>query len=46
MPELDGVEAMPRIGAEATGVKFIVPTTADTDEYICGAIEAEARRRT
>ena len=43
MPELDGMEAMPRIGAEATDVKFIVPTTSDTDEYICDAIEAEAK---
>ncbi len=34
---------MPRIGAEATDVKFIVPTTSDTDEYICDAIEAEAK---
>ena len=43
MPELDGVEAMRRIGAEATDVKFIVLTTFDTDEYIFDAIEAGAK---
>ena len=43
MPELDGVEAMRRIGAEMTDVKFIVLTTFDTDEYIFDAIEAGAK---
>ena len=43
MPELDGVEAMRRIGAEASSVKFLVLTTFDNDEYIFDAIEAGAR---
>ncbi len=43
MPELDGVEAMRRIRAEDSVVKFIVLTTFDTDEYIFDAIEAGAR---
>ena len=43
MPELDGVEAMRRIAAENPGIKFIVLTTYDTDEYIFDAIEAGAK---
>ncbi len=43
MPELDGVEAMRRIRAEDSVVKFIVLTTFDTDEYIFDAIEAGAK---
>ena len=43
MPELNGVEAMRRIRDEDTGVKFIVLTTFDTDEYIFDAIEAGAK---
>ena len=43
MPELDGVEAMRRIRAEDSNVKFIVLTTYDSDEYIFDAIEAGAK---
>ena len=43
MPELDGVEAMRRIREKDAGVKFIVLTTYDTDEYISDAIEAGAK---
>ncbi len=43
MPELDGVEAMRRIGAEAPATRFIVLTTYDSDEYIFDAIEAGAK---
>lgn len=43
MPELDGVEAMRRIGAEAPAIRFIVLTTYDSDEYIFDAIEAGAK---
>ena len=43
MPELDGVEAMRRIGSERPGTRFIVLTTYDSDEYIFDAIEAGAK---
>ncbi len=43
MPEMDGVEAMRRIGAEAPTIRFIVLTTYDSDEYIFDAIEAGAK---
>ena len=43
MPELDGVEAMRQIRSVDAGVKFIVLTTFDTDEYIFDAIEAGAK---
>ncbi len=43
MPEMDGVEAMRRIGTADPEVKFIVLTTFDTDEYIFDAIEAGAK---
>ena len=43
MPEMDGVEAMRRIGAENPEIKFIVVTTYDTDEYIFDAISAGAK---
>jgi len=43
MPELDGVEAMRRIRAQDSVIKFLVLTTFDTDEYIFDAIEAGAK---
>jgi DNA-binding NarL/FixJ family response regulator len=43
MPELDGVEAMIRIKAENTDVKFIILTTFSDDEYIFRGIAAGAR---
>jgi DNA-binding NarL/FixJ family response regulator len=42
MPEMDGVEAMRRISEQDKGVKFIVLTTFDSDEYIFDAIDAGA----
>ena len=43
MPEVDGVEAMRQIRASNPGIKFIVLTTYDNDEYIFKGIEAGAR---
>ncbi len=43
MPEVDGVEAMRQIRAADPGIKFIVLTTYDNDEYIFKGIEAGAR---
>lgn len=43
MPQLDGVEAMRQIRTENPGIKFIVLTTYDNDEYIFKGIEAGAR---
>ncbi|MCX6004237.1 MAG: response regulator transcription factor [Chloroflexi bacterium] len=43
MPELDGVEAMIKIKAENTDVKFIILTTFSDDEYIFRGIAAGAR---
>lgn len=43
MPVLNGVEAMRRIKAEDSHVKFIVVTTYDSDEYVFDAIEAGAK---
>ena len=43
MPEMDGVQAMKRIGEEDPEVKFLVLTTYDSDEYIFDAIEAGAK---
>ena len=43
MPEMDGVEAMRRIGMMSKAVKFIVLTTYDSDEYIFDAISAGAK---
>jgi len=43
MPQLDGVEAMRRIGAQDPGIKFLVLTTYDTDDYIFHAIEVGAK---
>ena len=43
MPEMDGVEAMRRIGELIPEVKFIVLTTFDSDEYIFDAIAAGAK---
>ncbi|MER0243805.1 response regulator transcription factor [Streptomyces sp. HSW2009] len=44
MPELDGIEATRRIAADAdlAGVKVLVLTTYDTDEYIVDALRAGA----
>ncbi|MGD9700957.1 MAG: response regulator [Acidimicrobiia bacterium] len=44
MPELDGIEATRRITADAalTGVRVIVLTTFDVDEYVHAAIRAGA----
>ncbi|MDD5313054.1 MAG: response regulator transcription factor [Dehalococcoidia bacterium] len=43
MPDLDGVEAMIRIKAENSDVKFIILTTFSDDEYIFRGIAAGAR---
>jgi len=43
MPQMNGVEAMRRIRAEDSDIKFIVLTTYDSDEYIFDAIEAGAK---
>jgi DNA-binding NarL/FixJ family response regulator len=43
MPEMTGVEAMRHIRDQNAGVKFIVLTTYDSDEYIFDAIEAGAK---
>jgi DNA-binding NarL/FixJ family response regulator len=43
MPQMNGVDAMRRIRAEDSEVKFIVLTTYDSDEYIFDAIEAGAK---
>jgi DNA-binding NarL/FixJ family response regulator len=43
MPEMTGVEAMRHIRHQNAGVKFIVLTTYDSDEYIFDAIEAGAK---
>ena len=43
MPEMDGVEAMRRIGEADPEAKFIVLTTFDTDEYIFDALQAGAK---
>jgi DNA-binding NarL/FixJ family response regulator len=43
MPEIDGIEAIRRIKAENSKVKFIILTTYDNDEYIFKGIEAGAR---
>ena len=43
MPELDGVEAMRRIGEQKPEINFLVLTTFDTAEYIYDAIEAGAK---
>ena len=43
MPEMDGVEAMRRIGTDEPDARFIVLATFDNDEYIFDAIEAGAK---
>ena len=43
MPRMDGVEAMRQIRSQDPGIKFIVLTTYDSDEYIFDAIEAGAK---
>ncbi len=43
MPEVDGIEAMRRIKIDHPGIKFIVLTTYDNDEYIFKGIESGAR---
>ncbi len=43
MPEVDGIEAMRRIKISHPGIKFIVLTTYDNDEYIFKGIESGAR---
>lgn len=43
MPEMNGVEAMRSIRQENAGVKFLVLTTYDSDEYIFDAIQAGAK---
>ncbi|RSM37650.1 DNA-binding response regulator [Amycolatopsis balhimycina DSM 5908] len=42
MPELDGIEATRRITAELTGVRVLVLTTFDLDEYVFAALRAGA----
>jgi DNA-binding NarL/FixJ family response regulator len=44
MPRLDGIEATRRIttGAETTGVRVVILTTFDLDEYVYGALRAGA----
>lgn len=42
MPEMDGLEATRRIAEEAPGVRVIVLTTFDIDEYVYGALRAGA----
>ena len=43
MPEIDGLEAMRRIQEENPGLKIIVLTTYEADDYIFGALEAGAK---
>jgi len=42
MPELDGIEATRRITAELAGVRVLVLTTFDLDEYVFAALRAGA----
>ena len=42
MPEMDGLEATRQISSEAPGVRVIVLTTFDIDEYVYGALRAGA----
>jgi DNA-binding NarL/FixJ family response regulator len=42
MPRLDGIAATREISAEGTGVKVLVLTTFDLDEYVYGALRAGA----
>ncbi|MDQ6674651.1 MAG: response regulator transcription factor [Chloroflexota bacterium] len=43
MPELDGVEAIPRLLAAGPGLGVLVFTAYDTDERVLGAVRAGAR---
>ncbi len=43
MPEMDGVEAIQKIGASHPDIKFIILTTYSDDEYIFRGIEVGAR---
>ena len=43
MPEMDGVEAILKVKAEAPDIGIIILTTYDTDDYIFRGIEAGAR---
>ncbi len=43
MPEMDGVEAIQRISAIDSEIKFIILTTYSDDEYIFKGIEVGAR---
>jgi DNA-binding NarL/FixJ family response regulator len=43
MPELDGVEAIPRLLAARPGLGVLVFTAYDTDERVLGAVRAGAR---
>jgi DNA-binding NarL/FixJ family response regulator len=43
MPEVDGVEAMKKIRTINPGIKFVILTTYDNDEYILKGIEAGAQ---
>ncbi|MFC3448297.1 response regulator [Amycolatopsis speibonae] len=42
MPELDGIEATRRVVADLTGVRVLVLTTFDLDEYVFAALRAGA----
>ncbi|MEU6797513.1 response regulator transcription factor [Nonomuraea wenchangensis] len=42
MPEMDGIEATRRICAADPGVRVLVVTTFDLDEYVFGALRAGA----
>jgi len=42
MPELDGIEATRRILAADAGVRILILTTFDLDEYVYGALSAGA----
>jgi DNA-binding NarL/FixJ family response regulator len=42
MPEMDGLEATRQISSELPGVRVIVLTTFDIDEYVYGALRAGA----
>jgi DNA-binding NarL/FixJ family response regulator len=43
MPDLDGIEAIPRLLAELPGLGVLVFTAYDTDERVLGAVRAGAR---
>ncbi len=43
LPDMNGVDAIPRIAAEAPEARVIVLTAYDTDERVLGAVRAGAR---